>query len=338
MSFRRIVTGAVAVVMAVAGTAVGALVAPTAAFADTLTPPDYLVHTSNGYHCVTHGETSVTLTSCDGGTYEWLRVKRYSGNQVQLQVRRSNYTRCLAPESGSTASDAPIVQVPCGSSAWKLWTVNVTAVTHEHRFTNVKSGKPLGWDGTGVFQDGSRVDWLLTPVGSWYRIGPTHTDKCLDVDTAQNNGTYEGVRVQQWTCLPYPQTNQLWAITELETPFVFKPGPYTGAVLAPAVVRFQPAHYLSSCLTWDSTANGTAVRQRQCSASPAQNRQWLLIPVSHDLDWPVYKIVAYGGEGWPCLDVDNRIDHGVADGTKVQIHPCLDGQANQEWYIYKAAA
>ncbi|GAA1636623.1 hypothetical protein GCM10009679_47220 [Saccharothrix algeriensis] len=330
--------GGVAVVMTVVAGTAGALVAPSAAFADTLSPPDYLVNTSTGSLCVTNASTAVLLAGCDGGTNQMVRVKRYSGNQVQLQARRSSYTTCLAPEGGSTASGTPIVQVTCGSSTWKLWTVNVDAITHEYQFTNVKSGRSLGWDGTGVFQGGSRIRWLLTPAGTWYRIGPTHTDKCLDVDTAQNNGTYEGVRVQQWTCLPYAQTNQLWAITELEAPFVFKPGPYTGSVLAPAVVRFQPAHYLSSCLTWDNTANGTAVRQRQCSATPTQNRKWLLIPVNHDLDWPVYKIVAYGGEGWPCLDVDNRIDYGVADGTKVQIHQCLDGQANQEWYIYKAAA
>ena len=55
MSYRMIVTGAVAVVTAVAATVVGALAAPSAAFADTLTPPDYLVHASSGYgrQCMT---------------------------------------------------------------------------------------------------------------------------------------------------------------------------------------------------------------------------------------------------------------------------------------------
>ncbi|GLY42994.1 hypothetical protein Amsp01_090170 [Amycolatopsis sp. NBRC 101858] len=147
---------------------------------------------------------------------------------------------------------------------------NVRAV-HSGKCLDVTGGPAATGDGAPVQQwtclgaGQTNQMWYFADTGDGrtYDAIAVHSGKCLDV-VGGTAAVGNGVRVQQWTCLGYAQSNQRWALYTQDS------GATTSIVV----------QHSGKCLDVTggtaAVADGTPVQQWTCLSNAQTNQRWYL--------------------------------------------------------------
>ncbi len=159
---------------------------------------------------------------------------------------------------------------------------------------------------------------------NYYRIRPTHSNKCLDV---ANTSPDNAARIQQWDCNPVPQANQLWR-------FTLQPNGTTYMVTSLHSGRCLDVSSVSA-ITGQPIPNGdnsAALQQWECNPfSPQPNQTFLL----EHLGGSSYRFRSSISSNQRCLDVS---DVSQSNGAAIQQWDCAPwAQANQIFVLELAA-
>jgi hypothetical protein len=151
----------------------------------------------------------------------------------------------------------------------------------------------------------------LSP-NTYYQLQARHSGKCLDV---AGNSTLNLATMQQWSCNPVPQPNQLWTVVATGS------GTYR-------IVSANSAKCLD--IAGASTANGALVQQYDCNITTYQTNQVFNIVASPTAGF--YRIYAANNPSptiTRCLDVASS---STSNGAAVQQWDCAPyWGTNQDW-------
>lgn len=146
-----------------------------------------------------------------------------------LTIRAAHSKKCLDVTGGVGAlgDGVPVQQWQClgPGQTNQQWYLTATGDGSSYYVTARHSGKCLDvaggvgatangigvqqWQCLGYHQENQRWRLYSADGGMTIYLIAVHSGKCLDV-TGGTGATDNGIRVQQWQCLGYAQTNQRW--------------------------------------------------------------------------------------------------------------------------------
>jgi subtilase family serine protease len=124
----------------------------------------------------------------------------------RYRVVNANSGKCVDASASGTANGTVVQQYTCNSTNAQAWDFTPTTGGYYRVATSNASGQV--WDVTGAStSDGAKVvlwsnnggtnqQWLMQPIGSYYRFVARHSGKCLDVPGSST----ANVQLQQYTC------------------------------------------------------------------------------------------------------------------------------------------
>lgn len=152
-----------------------------------------------------------------------------SANAVNFVAYHSN--KCLDVAGQDIKDGALMQQRTCINADAKSQVYSIRRMGYYYQIVANHSGKCLevtggsSDNGINVIQSSCATSvrkhqlWIARPVGSNFQFIAAHSGKCLEVRKDQQV-MLSGAAVQQWDCLGFRQTNQLWHIALPAKPVV----------------------------------------------------------------------------------------------------------------------